>query len=445
MKRILQLLTGLMVGGFLAASAPAQSIYSTPYTFTTIAGTAGITGFADGTNGSAQFYSPEGMAVDTNGNAYVADNYENTIRKVTPAGTNRVVTTIAGTAGTFGSADGTNGDAQFSGPANLAMDTNGNLYVADGGNNTIRKITPVGTNWVVSTIAGNAGSGGGSADGTNGNAQFNVPSGIAVDAGGNLYVADTGNETIRKIMPAGTNWVVTTIAGKAGSYGSANGTNSTARFNGPSSIAVDAGGNLYVADTYDHTIRKLAPAGTNWVVSTIAGTPGSHGSNDGTNGSAQFFYPYGLTVDGASNLYVADTYNSTIRKVAPVGTNWVVSTLGGVAGTSDSADGTGAGALFNTPYAIAADGAGNLYVADTGNSTIRMGQIAEVPNLTIGLTALNGVIVSWPALGSYNLQTNADLTPANWGNYAGALTTSNGTNRVTIPSLAGNLFFRLTN
>src|SRR5674476_1341780 len=198
MKRALQLLTGLITGGFLATSTLAQANYSTPYTFTTIAGTAGNTGGNDGTNGGAQFFSPKGIAVDTNGNLYVVDNNENTIRKVALVGTNWVVTTIAGTAGSAGSADGTNGAAQFNGPVGITVDSLGQLYVADYGYNTIRKVTPVGANWVVSTIAGTAGSGG-PADGTNGSAQFNNPSGITVDTNGNLYVADFYNSTIRKV------------------------------------------------------------------------------------------------------------------------------------------------------------------------------------------------------------------------------------------------------
>ena len=445
MKRMLQLLlAGLVTGGFLTA-AWGQASYSTPYTFVTIAGTAGNSGSNDGTNRVAQFHWPEGITVDTNGNLYVVDNYEMTVRKVAPVGTNWVVTTIAGTAGVNGIADGTNGAAQFYEPASITMDGLGQLYVADGGNNTIRKVTPVGTNWVVNTIAGTAGSGG-PADGTNGSARFNYPSGITVDTNGNLYVADTVNETIRKLTPAGTNWVVTTIAGQVG-RGSSDGTNFAAQFYGPSSITIDGLGNLYVADTYNNTIRKLTPAGTNWVVTTIAGTAGNGDSADGTNDSARFNYPSGITVDTNGNLYVADTYNYTIRKVAPVGTNWVVSTLGGVAGTTGTNDGTGASALFSYPYGITVDGAGNLYVGDTFNGTIRKGQnvaVLAVPNLTIGLTAPNSVVVSWPSLGSYTLQSNADLTTTNWVNYGGAVTTSNGTNSVTIPPPVGNLFFRLT-
>ena len=219
------------------------------------------------------------MAVDGSGNVYVADTDNNTIRKITPAG---VVTTLAGTAGVPGSADGTGSAAQFNYPGGVAVDGSGNVYVADIDNNTIRKITPAG---VVTTLAGTAGVHG-SADGTGSAAQFYDPHGVAVDGSGNVYVADTDNNTIRKITPAG---VVTTLAGTAGVYGSADGTGSAAQFNYPAGVAVDGSGNVYVADTYNDTIRQITPAG---VVTTLAGTAGMPGSADGTGSAARFYYPY---------------------------------------------------------------------------------------------------------------------------------------------------------
>ncbi len=445
MKKTLRLLISFSAVSLLAvAIVRGQSIYSMPYMFTTIAGVAGTTGGNDGTNNNARLYNPEGIAVDGEGNLYVADTFNNTIRKITPVGTNWIVSTIAGIVGNPGFADGTNLNAQFDTPTAITVDTNGNLYVVDTDNHTIRKLALSGTNWVVSTIAGTS-EDPGFTDGTNLAAQFYYPSGITVDTNGNLYVSDTDNSTIRKLAPVGTNWVVTTIAGSVGNFGSTDGIGTNALFFGIAGITVDTNGNLYVADTDNDTIRKIAPTGTNWVVSTIAGAVQTIGSKDGTNRVTLFNNPSDISVDGMGNLYVADTGNSTIRKITPSGTNWVTTTLAGVVGSTGSSNGIGTNALFNFPYGIAADQAGNLYVADTLNSTIRMGAISAVPNLTVGFAAPNSVIVSWPASGNSTLQTNATLTTTNWGNYGGTITTTNGTNSVIITPPSGNLFFRLAN
>ena len=256
-----------------------------------------------------------------------------------------VVSTLAGAAGSPGSADGPG--ARFAYPRGVAVDAAGTVYVADTNNSTIRKITPAG---VVSTLAGTAASNG-SADGTGAGARFNNPFGVAVDAAGAVYVADTNNSTIRKITPAG---VVTTLAGTAGSGGSADGTGAAARFNVPIGVAVDAAGTVYVADTNNNTIRKITPAGA---VSTLAGTAGSFGSADGTGASARFAYPRGVAVDAAGAVYVADEGNSTIRKIMPAG---AVSTLAGTAASIGSADGTGAAARFRNPAGVAVDAAVTL-------------------------------------------------------------------------------------
>jgi sugar lactone lactonase YvrE len=339
----------------------AQSVYES-YTFTTVAGNAGY-GNTDGMGTAARFWHPNGVAVDNDGNVYVTDTSNYTIRKVTPAG---VVTTLAGLAGFSGSVDGTANDARFNNLSGVAVDSIGNIYVAD--NHTIRKITPTG---VVTTLAGLAGSPG-SADDMGSAARFNNPSGVAVDSAGNVYVADSVNNTIRKVTAVG---MVTTLAGNptitnefglpAGGYTNAAG--SDARFKGPRGVAVDRAGNVYVADTYNHTIRKVTPAG---VVTTLSGLAGNAGGADGTS-AAQFNYPSGLAADTTGNVYVADRDNHTIRKVTPAG---MVTTLAGLADffNPGSTDGTGNAARFYYPTGVAVDTAGNVYVADSANNTIRI-------------------------------------------------------------------------
>ncbi len=360
-------------------------------------------GSGDGTGSAAGFGCAFGVATDSGGNVYVADFLGNTIRKITPAG---VVTTLAGS-GSAGSADGTGSAASFNLPRGVATDSAGNVYVGDSGNNKIRKITPTG---VVTTLVGagvfygpsgvSTDSGGnvyvadtnnqtirkvtpsgvvttlagsvlviGSADGSGSAARFFNPQSVAVDGSGNAYVADTDNDTIRKITPAGA---VTTLAGVAGvrvlpeNYLSADGSGSAARFNRPFGVGTDSSRNVYVADTFNHTIRKITPTG---VVTTLAGFPLLAGHADGTGSFAHFAYPMGVATDGAGNVYVADSSNATIRKITPAG---VVTTLAGSAtDPPGSADGTGSAARFGTPLGVATDSAGNIYVADAGNDSIR--------------------------------------------------------------------------
>ncbi len=379
----------------------------TPAGFATIlAGRPGSFGSANGTNGAARFNLPSGAAVDNAGNVYVADTGSHTIRKVTPAG---VVTTLAGQAGAIGTANGTGSAARFNNPFGVAVDSAANAYVADTDNHTIRKVTPAG---VVTTLAGLAGSPG-SADGTNSNARFNAPNGLVVDGTGNVYVADTFNHTIRKMTPVGSNWVVTTLAGLAGSSGSADSTNSAARFDEPNGVALDSAGNLYVADLANHTIRKMKLEGTNWVVTTIAGVAGSFGSADGTNSDARFNIPGTVAVDSADNVYVADIANNLIRKATLIGTNWVVTTLAGTGGVYGSADGTGLHARFLNPSGVAVDSAKNAYVADTLNDTIRK------------VTA-DGTVTTLAGLPGYGGSADGTGNGARFGNPGGVAVDSTG-------------------
>ena len=355
-------------------------------TFTTLAGTAGSQGSADGTGSAALFNYPNGVAVDATGNVYIADESNHTIRKITSGG---VVTTLAGTAGSSGSTDGTGSAARFASPAGVAADVEGNVYVADRANHSIRKITSGG---VVTTLAGSSAGDTGSSDGTGSDARFWSPRSVAVDVEqGTVYVADTANHTIRKITPGG---VVTTLAGSAGSLGSTDGTGSAARFYQPRGVAVDVAGNVYVADWLNHTIRKITFDG---VVTTLAGTAGSSGSTDGTGSAARFNRPLGVAVDAADNVYVTDGSNHTIRKITSGG---VVTTLGGTAGSTGSTDGIGSAAQFDSPAGVAVDAAGNLYVADQSNHTIRKSSLQPFvttptsANLAATTATLGGNVIS---------------------------------------------------
>ena len=269
------------------------------------------------------------------------------------ATTNVVVTTLAGS-GARGFTDGTGTAASFKEPAGVTVDSSGNLYVADCNNQRIRKITPAG---VVTTLAGNNVEG--SIDGTGTAASFDEPVGIAVDSSGTLYVTDTITQNVRKITSAG---VVTTLAG-SGAIGSADGTRTAASFYQPNGVAIDSSGNVYVADSNNHKIRKITSTG---VVTKFAGS-GAIGSADGTGTAASFYGPVGITIDSSGNVYVADMGNNKIRKITPAG---VVTTLAG-SGSQGAVDGKGVAASFKTPLGIAVDSGGNLYVADSGNNKIR--------------------------------------------------------------------------
>lgn len=406
---------------------------------TTLAGTAGISGAADGTGASARFNleansitcsftGQSGLAVDSSGYVYVADSKNHAIRKVSPMG---VVTTFAGALGVSGSADGNGTNARFNHPTGIAFDASQNLHVVDR-SGKVRKITPTGDvstlqintsildgalaitsagemfaadfngfrslnipvpiiatslnnpaalapaangdilvageNGIksvnprgkVTQFAGNSGYTYGYTDGPAATAQMNGATGIASDAAGNLYFADKYNQTIRMLSASGT---ASTIAGAYLQAGSTDGIAANARFNEPERIARDAAGNLYVSDAGNHTIRKISAGGT---VSTLAGTVGVTGSSDGTGLSATMNNPGGLTVDTSGNVYFVDRGNLIVRKIA---TNGTVSTIAGSPGASGNQDGTGSAARFSQIRDITIDSSGNLYVTD--NFSIR--------------------------------------------------------------------------
>ncbi len=384
-----RLLAGLAVGLCVSSSAlQAQVLYA----FTNFAGLPGTSGAADGTGTVARFNAPNNLACDVTGNIYLADGANNTIRKVLP---DRTVSTLAGLAGATGTTDGTNSTARFNNPCGATVDATGTVYVVDFNSHTVRRVTPDG---VVQTLAGSPGVTG-ATDGTNGSARFNYPWAITLDNAGSLYVADNRNHTIRKISPDGTNWVVTTLAGLAGNPGSTDGTGTVARFRFPTGVTVDGSGNVYVADVQNQTIRKITPIGA---VTTIVGSAGLAGSADGTNSTARFNTPEGLCVDGSGNLFLADYGNNLIRKITPVGSNWVVSTIGGTAGTSGSSDGVGSAARFNGPVCVSVDTSGTLYISDNGNHRVSKG-ISSAPLTAPTAQAatnitLNSFYANWDAV-----------------------------------------------
>ena len=360
--RICGVLAGIVVLGLVAVTVTAcgggtKSAASTPTASTAV--TAVVTTFAgkadtpsstvDGSGAAARFVWPHGITIDAAGNLYVTDVF--TVRKITPAGD---VTTLAGDDGVHGTTDGTGAAARFHSLYGIARDAAGNLYVTD--RYSVRKITPDG---VVTTFAGNSRAKG-SADGIGAAARFGGVGGITIDSRGNLYVADVGNLTIRKITPAGK---VTTIAGKTGVTGTADGRGAAARFNWLAGITIDPGGNLYVVDNGASVIRKITSSG---MVTTLAAKFASPGGADGSGNVTGLFTPSAITRDAAGNLYVI--CGETINMITPTGQ---VTTLAGKFNVKGSADGGGAQARFKEPGDIVCDAAGNLYVSDSTNCTIR--------------------------------------------------------------------------
>lgn len=348
----------------------------------------GYAGKEDGTGIQASFYQSQGMTTDSAGNIYVSDTANNLIRKITPQA---VVTTYAGN-GVANYVEGAALSASFNIPQGIVIDSAGNLYVADTGNNVIRKITSGGQ---VSTIAGSGSAA--FANGTGTSASFNGPTGMTIDSSGNLYVVDTGNNRIRKIVTSVSPAVVSTISGLA-TAGSVDGSASVATFNAPQGIAIDSTGSLYVTDTSNHRIRKIAMTPSPTVISTLAGA--TSGSADGTGTSATFNRPRGITIDATGNIFVADTNNYEIRKITQGG---VVTTFAGLVTNAVPSDGSSATAGFSSPVAIAVDASGNLYVADNGNNTIKKLITYVVPNIPLGGPSSPTALVAYPGNAFINL------------------------------------------
>lgn len=324
------------VTGVTVSCAEAQA------TVSTLAGS-GTEGKLDGNGLSAEFARPRGVRVDSTGTLYVTDTRYKLIRKVSPSG---AVTTMAGNG-----AGGTLSD-----PFDLALDAAGNIYLTELMGNTVRKVTPTG---VVSTLAGSGSFS--SVDGNGTSASFNQPSGIAFDAQGNLFVGDSQGQKIRKVAP---DLEVSTFAG-SGAQGTADGTGTNATFSVPAGIAFDAAGNMLVTEFGSHVIRKITPQG---VVTTPFGKRSTSGSVDGTGNDATFSFPVGIAIDSSGSIYVANSTTHVIRRITPDG---MVKTLAGTPGRSGAKDDVGPAASFNTPYGVAVDAAGNVYVADQFNHKIR--------------------------------------------------------------------------
>jgi sugar lactone lactonase YvrE len=366
-------------------------------TITTVAGS-GLQGFSGdgGPATSAKLNEPDGVAVDGKGNIYIADLRNGRVRKVSPGGT---ISTFAGT-GVWGySGDGGPAtSAQLYAPQGVAVDGQGNVYIADRNNYRVRKVSAGGT---ITTFAGTGKCLGGTCFSGDGgpatSAQLYSPSGVAVDGNGNLYIADRDNSRVRKVS-GGT---ITTIAGTSTKGFSGDGGPATkAQLFYPDAVAVDGIGNVYIADTFNNRVRKVSRGGT---ISTFAGTGACGRPVDGGPAtSATVCNPRGVAVDGQGNVYIGDTNNSRVRKVSPGGT---ITTFAGT-GTCGNVVGNGGPATLAqlcTPWGVAVDRQGNLYIAEEGRSRVRkvtVGTQASALTLTLGgasaqpLLAQQGVTVT---------------------------------------------------
>jgi sugar lactone lactonase YvrE len=431
------------------------------FNFTPLAGQAAILDHTDGTGTAARYYNPVGAATDSSGNVYVADSGDHTIRKIDAAGNSSI---FAGASGSPGQVDGSVAAARFdypsavavgpdnsvyvtdvldgtlrrisggavttilaglNGPQGVAVDSLNNVYVSDTNNSAIKKISAAGA---VTLFAGSVTNASGLADGTGTSASFNFPAGLATDAANNLYVADFDNSAVRMITPAG---VVTTLAGTSGTPGHANGTGLAASFDHPTAVSADSAGDVFVVDTSNQLIRKIAA--TTHVVTTVSGTydvinnRGVIGKADGT--AATFFYPQGIAVNaGGTQIFVADTGNHSIRTI----NGGSVSTFSGNVGTAGSANGAAGSATFRSPYGVAVDGAGNVYVADAGNNLIRklsngtVTTLAGTANVAGSANSANPLLATFNSPSGVAVDRGNNVYVADTGNNAVRLITSGG-------------------
>jgi len=332
------------------------------YTITTLAGN-GVHGYAGdaGAATSAQLNYPQGIAVDSSGNIFIADCFNHRVRKVTPDG---VISTVAGT-GTAGRAgDGAAAtSATLRNPCGVAVDSAGNIYIGDTRNHAVRKVATGGT---ISKLAG-LGEAGYYGDGLAAvEAALSAPLGVALDSAGNVYIADVFNHRIRKVATDGK---IATVAGNGVvGYSGDDGPATGATLAYPHSVALDAAGNLYIADTHNDCIRKVAPDGT---ITTVAGSGMAGFAGDGGAATqAQLNYPKGLALDAAGNIFIADTFNNRIRVVTPDGK---IATVAGSGAFGDWGDGGPAtDAMLRFPTGVAVGPAGRVYIADDQNSRIRL-------------------------------------------------------------------------
>ncbi len=355
-----------------------------------VSGASGQAGHQDGTGGGARFNDPMGLARDTQGNLYICDARNHVIRKVAPGG---VVTTLAGKPGESGAVNGVGSAARFNFPADIAVAPNGTLYVADSGNHCIRAIA---ANGAVTTLAGDLGSAddisldyGGAftsvatnLDGTGAAARFNGPSGIAYAPAGFLYVSDTGNQIIRKVSINGS---VTTLAGKAGEWGTTDGSGVNARFSSPMGLCIGADGDLYIADSMNHTIRRMTPQAA---VSTFAGNPLEAGCKSGPRLEARFCEPTDIAPHPEGGFIICESFGNALFRLTADGN------------VSLFADHT-----LSHPNSAVCDAIGNVYVADTFNQEVRL-IIEKFKSSIARVGGTNQLTITWDSIPgrSYQLQ-----------------------------------------